>query len=107
MLFAGHLPDGRVIGPGELFPVATAGNALGSTFERFSMLEGRAAHQYEEREATASFLAADQLGIKVGDKVRIHFFAAKTFYQSAGASSHAQRAAQPVRPICGRLRPVR
>jgi len=85
LLFAGHLPDGRVIGPGELFPVATAGNALGSTFERFSMLEGRAAHQYEEREATASFLAADQLGIKVGDKVRIHFFAAKTFYQSAGA----------------------
>lgn len=85
LLFAGHLPDGRVIGPGDLFPVATAGNALGSTFERFSMLEGRAAHQYDEGEATASFLAADQLGLKVGDKVRIHFFAAKTFYQSAGA----------------------
>lgn len=85
LLFAGRLPNGRVIGPGDLFPVATAGNALGSTFERFSMLEGRAARQYAVNEATASFLAAEQLHLKVGDKVRIHFFAAETFYQSAGA----------------------
>ena len=65
LLFAGRTPDGRLIGPGDVFPVAAAGNALGSTFERWTMLEGRAAHPWEVREATASFLAAEKLKLRV------------------------------------------
>jgi hypothetical protein len=79
LLFAGHLPDGRLIGPGDVFPVAAAGNALGTTFERWKMLEGRPARPFAPLEATASFLAAEELGLKVGDTVRFHFFSADGF----------------------------
>ena len=41
LLFAGRTPGGRLIGPGDVFPVAAAGNALGTTFEKWTMLEGR------------------------------------------------------------------
>ena len=60
LLFAGYTQTGRLIGPGDVFPVAAAGNALGSTFEKFTMLEGRAARPFEIREATASFLAGGE-----------------------------------------------
>ncbi len=85
LLFAGRTPDGRQIGPGDVFPVAAAGNALGTTFEQWTMLEGRAAHPLEAHEATASFLAAEKLHLQVGDTLRIHFFSADTFLKTAGA----------------------
>src|SRR5262245_15938536 len=83
LLFAGYTPEGRLIGPGDVFPVAAAGNALGSTFERWTMLQGRAAHPFEVHEATASFLAAEKLGLKVGDTIRFHFFRGDRFLQTA------------------------
>ena len=61
------------------------GTPLGSTFERWTMLDGRAAHPWAVQEATASFLAAEQLHLKVGDEVKIHFFAAKNFLATAGS----------------------
>ena len=85
LLFAGYTPAGRLIGPGDVFPVAAAGNALGSTFERFTMLEGRAARPFAIREATASFLAAEKLGLDVGDTIRFHFFRADRFVATAAA----------------------
>ena len=85
LLFVGRTPDGRLIGPGDVFPVAAAGNALGTTFERFTMLEGRAAHPFAVREATASFIAAEKLHLHVGDTVKIHFFSAANFLKSAAA----------------------
>jgi FtsX-like permease family len=83
LLFAGRTPGGRLIGPGDVFPVAAAGNALGTTFEKFTILEGRAARPFAVREATASFVAADKLHLEVGDTVRIHFFRADSFLQTA------------------------
>jgi hypothetical protein len=83
LLFAGRTPGGRLIGPGDVFPVAAAGNALGTTFEKFTILDGRAARPFAIREATASFVAAEKLHLDVGDTVRIHFFRADTFLQTA------------------------
>ncbi len=85
LLFAGRTPDGRLIGPGDVFPVAAAGNALGTTFERWTILDGRAAHPWEIREATASFLAAEKLNLHVGDTVKIHFFTSENYLKTAAA----------------------
>lgn len=42
-------PGRPSVGPGDVFPVAAAGNALGTTFEKFTTLEGRAAHPWAAR----------------------------------------------------------
>ncbi len=92
LLFAGSTPDGRLIGPGDVFPVAAAGNALGTTFEKFTMLDGRAARPFAAREVTASFVAAEKLGLEVGDTLRLHFFTAKNYGRTAGEVAHRVRA---------------
>src|SRR4051794_17283996 len=97
LLFAGRTPGGRLIGPGDVFPVAAAGSALGTTFEKWTMLEGRPARPFEALEATASFLAAEQLGLKVGDTIRFHFFSAGGFLANAGTliGQYKERLATP------------
>ena len=61
------------------------------------MLEGRAARPFEALEATASFLAAEQLGLKVGDTIRFHFFSAGGFLANARhAASASTRSGSPL-----------
>ena len=96
LLFAGYTPRraGSSV-PATCSRSPRPSNALGSTFERFTMLEGRAARPFEIREATASFLAAEKLGLEVGDTIRFHFFRADRFFATAGALAHpVRRAAQ-------------
>ncbi|MGZ8734476.1 MAG: ABC transporter permease [Acidimicrobiia bacterium] len=84
LLFTGRTEDGKLIGPGDLFPVASRSNALGSTMETWKMTAGRPARPFEPQEATASFLLARQLDLKVGSTIRLHFFSASSFSSIAG-----------------------
>lgn len=84
LLFTGRTEDGRLIGPGDLFPVASRSNALGTTVETWKMTAGRPARPFEPLEATASFLLARQLDLEVGSTIRLHFFSASSFPSIAG-----------------------
>lgn len=83
LLFTGRTDRGRLIGPGDVFPLPQPTQALGTSMERFKILDGRAARPFALHEATASFLLAEQLGLHVGSTVRLHFFSAQKFDEVA------------------------
>jgi len=79
LFFAGQLGNGREIGPADMFPVAAADSRLGDVVERWKMLDGRRPDPAHADEATASFVLADRLDLRVGDTVRLHFVLASSF----------------------------
>jgi hypothetical protein len=79
LLFAGRTETGRLLGPADLFPIAHADKSLGNTVERWKMLAGRPANPERVEEATASFLLAERLHLKVGDTLRLRFTRARSF----------------------------
>jgi ABC-type lipoprotein release transport system permease subunit len=68
-----------------MFPIAHVDRGLGTTIERWKMLRGRPAQPGRVDEATASFLLAEQLGLEVGDTVRLRFTKATSFPSVAAA----------------------
>src|SRR4051794_3275861 len=79
LLFAGQTNSGRRIGPVDVFPLAPHDTRLGTTIEKWKMLDGRRADPTKVDEATASFVLAQQLDLHVGDTVRLHFVKAESF----------------------------
>jgi hypothetical protein len=79
LLFAGRTDTGQLLGPAEMFPIAHADPRLGNTIEGWKMLEGRPANPERVEEATASFLLAERLHLKVGATLRLRFTRAGSF----------------------------
>ena len=79
LLFAGRTESGRLLGPADLFPIAHADRELGNTMERWKMLAGRPANPGRVEEATASFLLAERLHLRVGSTLRLRFTRAQSF----------------------------
>lgn len=77
--FSGHTGSGRPLNAVDLFPVAAGDNQLGTTVERWKMLDGRRARPSQIGEATASFVLAERLGLQVGSTLELRFYRADTF----------------------------
>ena len=77
--FSGQTDTGRALNAVDLFPVAAGDNQLGTTVERWKMLEGRRARPSRRREATASFVLAERLGLHVGSTLELRFYRADRF----------------------------
>ncbi len=76
--FTGEL-RGHTLGPGDLFPIASADTRIGDSIEAWKMLSGRRANPDRVTEATASFVLADRLGLRVGSTIELRFFRAETY----------------------------
>src|SRR2546423_8784759 len=70
---------GRLLGVGDILPVASVDGRLGLAIERWKMLEGRRADPKRTDEAVASFELASRLKLRVGSVLQFHFFDKKTF----------------------------
>src|SRR5207244_654558 len=79
LLFAGRTESGRLLGPTDMFPIAHGDAGLGNTIERWKMLAGRPANPERVDEATASFLLAERLHLRVGATLRLRFTRAGSF----------------------------
>ena len=83
LLFIGRTGDGRRVAPVDVLPIIADDQKLGSQIERWKIAEGRAADPNRADEATASFVLAERLGLRVGDTVRLHFVRASSFARTA------------------------
>ncbi len=83
--FSARADGGRVLGAGDLMPVASIDGRLGESVERWKMLSGRRADPTRTDEAVASFELADRLHLHVGSVLQFHFYDAKLFPSVAGA----------------------
>jgi ABC-type lipoprotein release transport system permease subunit len=81
--FSGRTDDGKVLDATTVFPLASVDERLGSTVERWKMLDGRRADPESETEAVASFVLADRLGLHVGSTLDIRFYDAQAFLKTA------------------------
>ncbi|TML92918.1 MAG: ABC transporter permease [Actinobacteria bacterium] len=79
LLFAGRTESGRLLGPTDMFPIAHGDAGLGNTIERWKMLAGRPANPERVDEATASFLLAERLHLRVGATLRLRFTRGRSF----------------------------
>jgi hypothetical protein len=77
--FSARADGGRVLGAGDLMPVASLDGRLGDSVERWKMLSGRRADPTRTDEAVASFELADRLHLHVGSVLQFHFYDAKLF----------------------------
>jgi ABC-type lipoprotein release transport system permease subunit len=84
-LFTGRTSSGRRIGPVDLFPVIPDDAKLRRSVERSRIDHGRRADPDSIDEATASFILAENLGLEVGDTVRLRFIEAASFPTAANA----------------------
>jgi len=81
--FSGTTDDGRTIGVSDLLPVASVDGRLGTSVERFKMLQGRPATPGRIDEATASRELARRMNLHVGNTLRLRFYDSHTFTQVA------------------------
>lgn len=77
--FSGKTDTGQALNAVDLLPVAAGDNQLGTTVERWKMLEGRRARPSRIGEATASFVLAERLGLHVGSTLELRFYRADRF----------------------------
>jgi ABC-type lipoprotein release transport system permease subunit len=73
----------QLLGALDLLPVASVDGRLGNTIEKWKILEGRAADPRRSDEGTGSFELMRRLHLRVGDRIRFHFYNAKTFGNTA------------------------
>lgn len=66
---SGSTPAGRPVTPGDLTPLAPADGRFGTELNRARVLDGRLPRG--QLEVAITFLAADSLGLDVGDTVRL------------------------------------
>src|SRR5262245_4683843 len=79
LLFTGRTDDGRRVGPVDLFPVYPDDDELGHAVEQPAVQAGRLADPDRVHEATASFVLAENLGLHVGDTIRLRFVEASSY----------------------------
>jgi hypothetical protein len=85
IVFTGIGDDGGRLGPGQLFPFSTGDPRVGRDIERWHMVEGRPADPDRIDEATATVALAEELGIEVGDELRLRFTRAEDFLALVGS----------------------
>jgi hypothetical protein len=73
VVFSGSSDTGKRLGPGQLFPFATDDRRVGRDIERWHLVEGRKADPERLDEATATVGLAEELGVEVGDELRLRF----------------------------------
>jgi hypothetical protein len=73
IVFTGNDDDGERLGPGQLFPFSTGDPSVGRDVERWHMVAGRPADPDRIDEATATVALAEELGVEVGDELRLRF----------------------------------
>ncbi len=73
----------REFGAGDIFPVASVDNTLGTSVEGWKMLAGRRADPNDVNEAVASLELVHRLHVHVGDTLRFHFYDAAHFGSTA------------------------
>ena len=73
LLFTGSTGAGRRVGPVDLLPVIPDNEELGSSIERWSIVDGTRADPARADEATASFVLAERLHLEVGSTLRLKF----------------------------------
>jgi hypothetical protein len=79
VVFTGRTDSGRRLGPGQLFPFSTDDRRVGRDIERWHMVEGRPANPDRMDEATATLALAEELGVGVGDELRLRFTKPESF----------------------------
>ena len=79
LVFTGASETGRPLNATDLFPVASTDGRLGRSIERWRMLEGRPADPTKADEATASFVLAERLNLRVGSTLSLHLLRADAF----------------------------
>jgi ABC-type lipoprotein release transport system permease subunit len=77
--FVGSTAAGRQLTTDDVVPVAGADGQVGSTIDRWKLLDGRRADPKRIDEAVIDFEAAHTLGIAVGDRLTLRFFREDTF----------------------------
>ncbi len=77
--FSARADGGRVLGAGDVLPVASTEERLGNTIERWKMLSGRRADPTRTDEAVASFELAERLHLHIGSVLQFHFYDAELF----------------------------
>ena len=83
LVFTGESETGRPLDATDLFPVVSTDGRLGRDIERWTMVAGRPADPTRIDEATASFVLAERLNLRVGSTLTLHFLRADAFPQVA------------------------
>jgi hypothetical protein len=79
ILFTASTDDGRSFASPDAVVLADRYDELGSSVERWTMLEGRRANADRVDEAVASFTFAEDFGVHVGSTIELRLFRADTF----------------------------
>ena len=84
ILFTARTDDGRSFGSPDAVVVADRDDELGSTVERWTMIEGRRSNPDRVDEAVAGFTFAEDFGVHVGSSIELRLFRADTFRRAVG-----------------------
>ena len=79
LFFVGSTKTGKDLTTNDFVPIAGADTRLGSTIDRWKLLDGRRADPQRIDEAVLDFEAADRLGLEVGDTLTLRLFRENTF----------------------------
>src|SRR4051794_2300962 len=77
--FSARADGGRLLGVGDVLPVASVDGRLGLSIERWRLLSGRRADPNRTDEAVASFELASRLKLRVGSVMQFHLYDRKSF----------------------------
>ena len=106
LFFVGNTASGRQLSTDDFVPVAGADGQVGSTIDRWKLLDGRRADPKRIDEAVADFEVAQKLGLEVGDRLTLRFFREDTFGATilSFLDTISDRARGPAPPTKGELR---
>jgi hypothetical protein len=82
--FTARTDSGRSFASPDAVVLADRDDELGSTVERWTMLEGRRSNPDRVDEAVASFTFAEDFGVHVGSTIELRLFRADTFPRAVG-----------------------
>jgi ABC-type lipoprotein release transport system permease subunit len=81
LFFLGHTADGRPLSQIDFQPLATTRGALGTSLDRWKVLEGRRFHPDKVDEVMLDYETARTLHLGVGDEMTLKFIRRSTFDQ--------------------------
>ncbi len=85
LFFEGHTADGRRVTTDDFVPIANSTRALGTTIDRWKMLDGRPYRADAIDEAVADYETAQKLDLSVGDEITLRFVRRDVFNQNIAA----------------------
>jgi hypothetical protein len=84
ILFTARTDDGRSFASPDAVVLADRDDELGSTVERWTMVEGRRSNPDRVDEAVASFTFAEDFGVRVGSTIELGLFRPDTVARALG-----------------------